>query len=175
MPEVLEQAIGRWKAANGCYGKGEHWPTQWDGEDDFWCATEGECEGGDVIRCMWNGGHNWLFNDAKANGGLVTKFLLEWTKPSHVGYGRSEGDVKAGQRQGEQHLSASCQHPPCFSLGVIMDYSNIMELAKIDYIVALINQRLCENVENEQAVTLLGGILNDIKLVLTEPINDEVH
>ena len=56
-----------------------------------------------------------------------------------------------------------------------MDYSNIMELAKIDYIVALINQRLCENVENEQAVALLGGILNDIKLVLTEPINDEVH
>lgn len=81
-----------WKAANGCKGKGKHWPTQWDGEYDFYCATEGDCPGGDVIRCMWNGGHNWLFNDATANGGLLTKFLLQWTKPSHAGFGYSEGD-----------------------------------------------------------------------------------
>jgi len=80
-----------------------------------------------------------------------------------------------GQCQGEQHLSASCQRSPCFSFEVLMDYSSILELAKIDYIVALINQRLCENVENEQAVALLGDILNDIKLVLTEPVNNEVH
>ena len=60
-----------WKAANGCEGPGAHWPTQWDGEDDFWCIAE--CAEASVVRCMWDGGHNWLFNNAKANGGLVTK------------------------------------------------------------------------------------------------------
>ena len=49
------------------------------------------------------------------------------------------------------------------------------ELANIDYIVALINQKLCENVEDEKSVELLGSILNDIKLVLTEPASGEIH
>ena len=29
----------------------------------------------------------WLFNDATANGGLVTLFLLQWAKLSHQGFG----------------------------------------------------------------------------------------
>ena len=62
-----------WKAANGCDGKASHWPTQWDGRDKFWCISE--CSDGDVVRCMWDGGHNWLFNEAKPNGGLVTKCM----------------------------------------------------------------------------------------------------
>ena len=44
------------------------------------------------MRCMWDGGHNWLFNKPSPNGGLVTMFLLQWTKPSHAGYGYVEGD-----------------------------------------------------------------------------------
>lgn len=71
--------------ANGCTGAPRHWPTQWDGRKDFYCLQEGDCPGGDVIRCSWDGGHNWLFNDAVANGGLVTMFLLQWTRPSHIG------------------------------------------------------------------------------------------
>lgn len=50
-------------------------------------CTQGDCSGGDVVRCAWNGGHNWLFDDAVANGFLVTDFLLRWTKPSHQGGG----------------------------------------------------------------------------------------
>ena len=80
-----------WKAANECEGPAAHWPTQWDGEDDFYCISE--CPEETVVRCMWDGGHNWLFNNAKANGGLVTKFLMQWTKPSHIGGGRSVGDA----------------------------------------------------------------------------------
>ena len=66
------------------------WPTKYDGHLRFYCLREGQCSGGDVIRCSWDGGHNWLFNDAKANGGLLTTFLLQWTKPTHVLlYGRT--------------------------------------------------------------------------------------
>ena len=78
-----------WKHANGCSGPSRHWPTEWDGLRDFWCIEEGDCAGGGIVRCMWKGGHNWLFNDARANGGLVTQFLLQWTKPSHAGRGAS--------------------------------------------------------------------------------------
>jgi len=85
-----------WKAANGCDGPGYHWKTQWDGRDDFWCFAE--CQAGDVVRCMWNGGHNWLFNNAKANGGLVTQFLLQWSKPSHAGFGRTHGEPPSAGR-----------------------------------------------------------------------------
>lgn len=81
-----------WTTANGCSGSGSHWPTKYDGYKDFWCISEGTCTGGDVIRCMWSGGHNWLFNDATANGWLVTYFLLQWTKLTHVGGGRSAGE-----------------------------------------------------------------------------------
>jgi len=87
-----------WKKANGCTGAPRHWPTQWDGHKDFYCLQEGDCPGGDVIRCSWDGGHNWLFNDAVANGGLVTMFLLQWTRPTHIGFGRAVGEVRgAGQ------------------------------------------------------------------------------
>ena len=76
-----------WKKANGCSGASSHYPTQFDGQSDFWCVQEGDCPGGDVIRCSWKGGHNWLFNSAKSNGDLVTDFLFKWTKQSHLGFG----------------------------------------------------------------------------------------
>ena len=46
------QSPGGWMRANGCKGEATHWPTKWDGKDDFYCIREGECEGGDVVRCM---------------------------------------------------------------------------------------------------------------------------
>jgi len=44
------------------------------------------------VRCAWDGGHNWLFNDAVANGGVVSDFLVQWTKPAHLGKGMSVHD-----------------------------------------------------------------------------------
>jgi len=81
-----------WMKANGCSGATSHYPTRFDGgKYNFYCVSEGKCSGGDVIRCSWNGGHNWLFNDAKSNGGLVSEFLLLWAKSSHIGKGQTVG------------------------------------------------------------------------------------
>merc|ERR1711939_128815 len=41
----------------------------------------------------WKGGHNWYGNSATKNGGLVTFFLLQWTKTSHIGNGTTTGGV----------------------------------------------------------------------------------
>merc|ERR1719223_1435525 len=76
---------GGWKQANGCTGPTSHYPTKYDGQSHLYCISEGNCSGGDVVRCSWRGGHNWYGNSAKLNGGLVTDFLLQWTKPTFVG------------------------------------------------------------------------------------------
>jgi len=81
-----------WKDANNCSGEPYHYKTSYDGRMDFWCVAEGECSGGDLVRCAWDGGHNWLFNDAVANGKVVTDFLLQWAKPAHLGKGISVHD-----------------------------------------------------------------------------------
>lgn len=82
-----------WKAANGCAGPSYHHPTSFDGVDGLWCIEEGNCTGGAVVRCSWDGGHNWFGNTPSTNGGLVTEFLFKWTEPSHVGYGNTVGEV----------------------------------------------------------------------------------
>ena len=50
-----------------------------------------------------------------------------------------------------------------------------MDLAKIDYIVAMINQKAAENVENPQKMEILTEVLNDIKLVLSDAPSQEIH
>lgn len=85
-----------WKSSNQCSGASFHYETRFDGVNKLWCVSEGQCKGGDVVRCSWNGGHDW-FVGAVENGGLVTDFLLRWAKTSHIGHGRSEGeDLGAG-------------------------------------------------------------------------------
>jgi len=74
-----------WKKSNGCTGPESHYPTAWDGKEQLYCVSVGSCPGGDVVRCAWAGGHNWFGNSAKMNGGLVTEFLLKWTRPPHGG------------------------------------------------------------------------------------------
>merc|ERR1719265_2037831 len=80
-----------WKKSNGCDGYSYHWTTKWDGQDKLWCLSE--CSDGSVVRCSWEGGHNWYANNPTKNGGLVTTFLLQWTKTSHIGNGTSIGDA----------------------------------------------------------------------------------
>ena len=44
-----------------------HYPTQWDGDTDFWCwASEGQCAA-DTIRCAFRGGHTWPFGSGGVN------------------------------------------------------------------------------------------------------------
>jgi poly(3-hydroxybutyrate) depolymerase len=86
-----------WKKANGCSGSSSTYTTAYDGIQKLHCALEGNCTGGDVVRCVYNGGHNWFNNGGPDNGGLVTDFLLKWKKASHIGGGRSKGEeVDAG-------------------------------------------------------------------------------
>jgi polyhydroxybutyrate depolymerase len=81
-----------WKKSNGCSGSAKHYATAYDGVKGLWCAAEGTCSGGDVVRCAYTGGHNWFNGGGKDNGGLVTDFMLKWSKPSHIGLGYSEGE-----------------------------------------------------------------------------------
>jgi poly(3-hydroxybutyrate) depolymerase len=83
-----------WRSANGCSGGDSHYPTSFDGEYSLYCVSTGQCTGGDVVRCSWNGGHNWYGNNAQSNGGLVSEFLMKWAKPSHAGFGRVQGEAK---------------------------------------------------------------------------------
>lgn len=82
-----------WVTANGCSGGPSHYPTTYDGIRDLYCVSEGNCAGGDVVRCAYTGGHNWFNGGGTDNGGLVTEFLLKWKKSSHIGRGYSEGDA----------------------------------------------------------------------------------
>jgi len=77
---------------NGCTGASTQYKTPYDGQNELYCVNHGSCSGGDLVRCSWNGGHNWYGNSATKNGGLVTFFLLQWTETSHMGFGnKSEG------------------------------------------------------------------------------------
>jgi hypothetical protein len=84
-----------WVSANGCSGSPEHYPTSYDNIKELYCVSEGRCSGGDVVRCAYKGGHNWFNGGGTDNGGVVTDFLLKWTKTSHVGNGYSRGDAMA--------------------------------------------------------------------------------
>mmetsp|Transcript_55802 Transcript_55802/g.180896 ORF Transcript_55802/g.180896 Transcript_55802/m.180896 type:complete len:613 (+) Transcript_55802:229-2067(+) len=83
-----------WAQSNGCTGTPTVYHTSQDGLHELWCVSAGDCPGGDVVRCSWNGGHNWFGNSAENNGQLVTEFLLKWTRPSHQGRGYSVGQLK---------------------------------------------------------------------------------
>jgi len=88
-----------WKSANNCTGPSSHYVTKYDGIKQLWCVLEGQCSGGEVVRCSYTGGHNWFNGGGKDNGGVVTDFLLKWAKTSHVGRGYSKGD-----KSGPGHL-----------------------------------------------------------------------
>merc|ERR1719253_2170389 len=87
-----------WKTANGCSGPSYHYKTNYDKVRELWCVAEGNCVGGDVVRCSYKGPHNWFNGGGEDNGGVVTDFLLKWTKPSHIGKGYSKGETSGPGR-----------------------------------------------------------------------------
>lgn len=90
---TTKNIIADWKTSNGCSGGMTVYKDTYSGTDKLWCEGFQSCSSGDVIRCSWNGGHNWFGNKASLNGGLVTTWLLKWTKPSHIGMGATTGQV----------------------------------------------------------------------------------
>jgi len=102
-----------WKKSNGCAGPDFHYPTAFDGQKELYCVAVGTCPGGDVVRCAWNGGHNWFGNSAKMNGGLVTEFLLKWTRPSHAG-GGFPGAAQPSEMRVSNITILAEEEPPSF-------------------------------------------------------------
>jgi len=49
------------------------------------------------------------------------------------------------------------------------------DLAKIDYIVGAVQQKILENSENEQKQEVLAELLQEIELILTPTVNMELH
>merc|ERR1712216_57459 len=89
-----------WRTSNNCSGASSQYKTSYDGKYDLYCWDAGTCIGGDVVRCAWVGYHNWYgcpgqYNfgcNPSDNGGLVTEFLMKWSKPGHIGFGRVQGE-----------------------------------------------------------------------------------
>jgi len=81
-----------WMKSNKCSGPTSQYVTPYDGQYSLYCVSEGTCSGGDVVACSWAGGHNWYGNNPTSNGGLVSWFLMKWSKPSHVGFGCVQGE-----------------------------------------------------------------------------------
>lgn len=91
---TVADIFSTWGKANGCTGSTSHYSTPYDGQSSLYCVNHGSCSGGDLVRCAWNGGHNWFANSASKNGGLVTYFLMQWSETEHLGYGnKGEPDL----------------------------------------------------------------------------------
>merc|ERR1711871_94006 len=89
---TTDDIFASWEPANGCDGSeaAKHWPTSQDGVQDLYCwgkqcGASGEYP---VIRCAWNGGHNYFGNKGKLNSKLVWEFLSQFSRPTHLGMGQ---------------------------------------------------------------------------------------
>jgi poly(3-hydroxybutyrate) depolymerase len=77
-----------WRISNNCTGDVTHYSTSLDGVDGLYCIAEGSCIGGDVVRCAWEGGHDYYGGSYNINSGkLVWEFLQQWNRPCHIGGG----------------------------------------------------------------------------------------
>jgi len=143
-----------WRAANGCSGGSSHYPTNFDGQYSLYCESTGSCTGGDVVRCSWNGGHNWYGNNPTSNGGLVSQFLMKWTKPSHIGFGKEKGeelgngkileDITILDDEDEEEDNAFASLPPTLTAASHGHYGNPVEGCQDDEdIVELAGGRAC--------------------------------
>lgn len=88
---LMTDIFAAWEPANGCSSSDvpAHWPTPLDGTDQLYCW--GKTCGGEnpVIRCAWNGGHNYFGNTGRLNSRLVWSFLSQFTREAHLGKGLS--------------------------------------------------------------------------------------
>lgn len=82
-----------WKSSNGCSGNSKHYVTPYDGQNALYCVSEGDCSGGDVVRCAFSGGHTY----APSNGALTWWFMSQFAKPTHIGGGRIAGELSVNK------------------------------------------------------------------------------
>ena len=80
------KAIG-WRQANRCKGPNTEYATGIN-DNGLYCVNQGDCEA-TTVRCFWNGGHTYAFNGGYKTGALISDFLLQHSKPTHLGQGKS--------------------------------------------------------------------------------------
>ena len=100
---TMDDIFAVWEPANGCESSetSAHFPTSLDGVQDLYCWGK-QCQGNPVVRCAWDGGHNYYGNNGTLNSALVWEFLSSFSRPSHMGMGiieTPEGKVHSLPRQ----------------------------------------------------------------------------
>ena len=91
---LMSDIFAVWEPANGCEDEpASQWKTPQDGVDELYCWGK-TCGGNPVVRCAWNGAHNYFGNEGSKNSRLVWNFVSRFTKESHLG----RGEVDAVQQ-----------------------------------------------------------------------------
>lgn len=80
------KAIG-WRQANKCKGPNSEYATGIS-DNGLYCVNQGACEA-TTVRCFWDGAHSYAFNGGSKTGKLISDFLLQHSKPTHLGKGKS--------------------------------------------------------------------------------------
>jgi len=92
---TMKAIFSLWEPANNCSSTevASHYPTSLDGSEDLYCwgklcPSSSSSVSYPVVRCAWNGGHNYFANDPAQNGKLVWEFLSKFNRPEHKGLGK---------------------------------------------------------------------------------------
>lgn len=90
----LDGVFESWRVANGCSATMARWNTPLDGVHDLYCWGFVDGCKAPVVRCAWDGAHQYFGHDPVLNGRLVWSFLSHFAKPTHLGAGLSEGSPR---------------------------------------------------------------------------------
>ncbi|KAK7242890.1 acetyl xylan esterase [Aureococcus anophagefferens] len=102
---LMSDIFAVWEPANGCEDEpASQWKTPQDGVDELYCWGK-TCGGNPVVRCAWNGAHNYFGNEGSKNSRLVWNFVSRFTKESHLG--RGEVDASSESRFSEGLVSSA--------------------------------------------------------------------
>lgn len=90
----VSDILAPWAAANGCGATTNHFPTPLDGKASLFCVgfggAGGACENGggaSVVRCSFEGGHQWFSGGGGSFADLAWFFLSQFSNPGHAGKG----------------------------------------------------------------------------------------
>lgn len=169
-----------WRKSNGCSGGTSQYKTSFDGQYSLYCESTGSCTA-DTVRCSWKGGHNWYGNNPTSNGGLVSEFLMKWTKPTHIGFGRVEGeepgagdlleDVTIIYDEDSEELDAFAELPTTLTAG--KHYGNPSVGCQDDEdIVELANGNVCMPTVTTKATDENGVPVPNCKIGGASPVDD---
>ena len=79
--EQVDATLLTWTQSHDCIARLSHFPTSFDGAEDFYCVSVADCDNDmRAIRCAWSGGHElhpdhnqimWRFFEPKRNAAIL--------------------------------------------------------------------------------------------------------